>query len=45
MGNVQEVAGSKLNVSPWCALAVMKVNNIADMPGLGIGAQPVHGGK
>lgn len=41
----QGVAGSKLNVSTWCALAVMKVNTTMDILGLGTGAQPVDGRK
>lgn len=40
VGKSWGVAGSKLNVSPWCALAVMKVNTIVDILGLGTGAQP-----
>lgn len=45
VGKAPGVAGSKLNVSPWCALAVMKVNSIVDILGLGTGTQPVDGGK
>lgn len=45
VGKAQGVAGSELNVSPWCALAVIRVNSIVDILGSGTGAQAVDGAK
>lgn len=45
VGKALNVAGSELNVSPWYASAVIRVNGIVDILGSRTGAQAADGAK